>query len=252
MSNSVERFSTRVDNYIRYRPGYPPEVIETLKTECGLTPESVIADLGSGTGKLAKLFLENGNTVFGVEPNAGMREAAEAFLKDNENFRSIPGTAESTLLPSCSVDFVTAGQAFHWFDPAEAKTECIRILKNGGWAVLVWNERLVDATPFLRDYEALLLHYSIDYPVVRHENAENAIAEFFAPQAPTLAIFANTQKFDFEGLKGRVLSSSYTPETGHPKFEPMLSELREIFDRHQQSGKVNFDYDTKLYYGQLE
>jgi SAM-dependent methyltransferase len=180
-----------------------------------------------------------------------MRTAAEAILSGYPNFQSISGTAESTNMPAASVDFVTAGQAFHWFDSKKAKSESIRILKPGGWAVLVWNERQIDSTQFLRDYELLLLKYGTDYEVVRSENAVGAIAGFFSPEAVRLELFSNRQEFDFEGLRGRVVSSSYTPEPNHPNFKPMLARLRNVFDRHQQDGTVSIDYDTKVYYGHL-
>lgn len=250
MSQSVERFSSRVDNYIRYRPGYPAPIVPFLERACHLTPGSQIADLGSGTGKLAELLLQNGNVVYGIEPNTGMREAAESILAEFPRFRSIDGTAEATTLPDKSVDLVTAGQAFHWFDADTTKTECLRILKPSGWVVLVWNERLVD-TPFLRDYENLLLEFGTDYKEVRHENAAPVITRFFAPNTPGLESFDNTQLFDFEGLKGRVLSSSYTPAPEDPHFVRMINRLQDIFDAHAQKGQVSFDYETKVYYGQL-
>jgi hypothetical protein len=117
--------------------------------------------------------------------------------------------------------------------------------------VLIWNERLIDTTAFLRDYERLLLEYGTDYQEVRHENVSEAIARFFAPVDYELKTFANSQEFDYEGLKGRVRSSSYTPEPQHPRFEPMIQGLQEIFAKHERLGRVSFDYVTKLYYGQL-
>jgi SAM-dependent methyltransferase len=251
MAQSVERFSSRVKNYARYRPGYPAAIINLLTSECGLSSNSVVADVGSGTGKLSEIFLENGNVVFGVEPNAEMRAAAEQILHGYSTFRSIEGTAESTTMAPASIDFVTAGQAFHWFEPEKARAESIRILKPEGWAVLIWNERLTDTTDFLRDYEGFLLDYGTDYQEVRHENASEAIAKFFAPVVHELKSFPNSQEFDYEGLKGRVLSSSYTPEPEDSRFEPMLQSLQEIFAKHESFGRVSFDYVTKLYYGQL-
>src|ERR1700733_12890817 len=156
-SNATSRFSDRVDNYIRYRPGYPPQVLETLKLECGLKPEHPIADIASGTGIWTRLLLENGNNVIGVEPNAEMRQAAERLLTVFPNFTRVAATAESTALPNHSLDFVTAAQAAHWFNRQQARQEFVRILKPSGWLVLLWNERLTDSTPFLRDYEQLLL-----------------------------------------------------------------------------------------------
>ena len=251
MSQSVERFSSRVESYIKYRPGYPTEILGLLQDDCGFTADSVVADIGSGTGKLTEIFLQNGNTVFGVEPNAGMRQAAERLLENYPNFRSIEGSAEETTLPDSSVDFITAGQAFHWFNPAKARKEASRILRPGGWVALIWNDRKLQSTTFLADYEALLLKYGTDYSEVRHDLAEHTINEFFAPLTFRLITFPNKQVFDFEGLKGRVLSSSYTPEPQHPDFEAMINELRQIFLRNEQNGYVDFEYDTKVFYGQL-
>ena len=251
MTASVERFSDRVENYVKYRPGYPTEIVDLLSNDCGLTPSSIISDLGSGPGKLTEIFLKNGNPVFGVEPNAGMRAAAERLLASYPNFKSVEGSAEQTTLPDSSVDFITAGQAFHWFNPTLAHSEAKRILKPGGWVALIWNERKLQSTRFLEDYESLLLQYGTDYQIVRHDRAVQAIADFFAPSIAQSRVFPNQQVFDFEGLKGRVLSSSYTPQPDHPDFEPMLEQLRQIFDEHQQHGYVVFDYDTRVFYGQI-
>lgn len=249
--NSVNRFSSRVENYAKYRPGYPPGVLEILNSECGLTRDSVIADVGSGTGLLSDVFLKNGNAVFGIEPNDLMRTTAENLLKGFAHFRSVAATAEKTTLPDGSMDFVTAGQAFHWFDREAAKQEFVRILKPDGWVVLIWNARRVGSTAFLREYEALLLRYSADYAKVRHEHAEEGIEQFFAPQAMKSDSLKNVQRFDFPSLKGRLCSSSYAPEPGNPNFERMLEELQDIFSAHNENGVVNFEYDTRVYFGHL-
>ena len=248
---SVERFSSRVANYVRYRPGYPKEILDLLRKECGLTSDSLIADIGSGTGKSAEIFLENGNVVIGVEPNAGMRAAAESIHADRNNFKSVEGTAEATNLTTSSIHFVVASQAFHWFDPIKSRAEFERILNTDGWVVLIWNERQVDTTPFLRAYEQLLLTLGTDYQVVRQENATAAIETLFSPKQPRLAVFPNAQEFDFESLKGRTMSASYTPEPSHPGFGPMLKRLKEIFDEHEDAAVVRFEYDTKVFYEQL-
>jgi SAM-dependent methyltransferase len=248
----VKRFSNRADNYARYRPGYPVDVIELLKSDCGLKETSIIADVGSGTGILSKLFLENGNMVFGVEPNAAMRLFAERQLQGFENFSSVDATAEATGLDEGSVDFITAGQAFHWFERDKAKREFARILKPRRWVVLIWNERRLDSTPFLRDYENLLLRYGTDYETVRHEKVAGELAQFFAPEIFQLKDFENVQHFDLESLKGRVLSASYTPEPGHRDFEPMLTKLEEVFNEHERHGTVSFEYETRVYYGHLQ
>lgn len=248
--NSTQRFSSRVENYIRFRPGYPEEILEVLKQGCTLQPDSVVTDIGSGTGLLSRMFLENGNVVYGVEPNPDMRAAGERLLSAYPQFRSISGTAEDTTLPNGSMHFVTAAQAAHWFDREKARREFVRILKPGGWAVLVWNERCTD-TPFLRDYERLLLTYAIDYEQVRHEHTTASIDSFFAPAGFASRGFDNRQQFDYTALEGRLLSSSYTPQSDDSRYAPMLQELRRVFDLHNQDGRVCFEYKTRVYYGQL-
>jgi ubiquinone/menaquinone biosynthesis C-methylase UbiE len=252
MQDPTQRFSDRVENYVRYRPTYPQAVVETLAVECRLKPASIIADIGSGTGILTKLFLDNGNRVQGVEPNREMREAGERLLVDCAGFASIATTAESTTLPDHSVDFVTAGQAFHWFNREKARAEFTRILKPGGWVVLVWNDRRINSTPFLEAYEKLLLTYTLDYREVSHRLiTDEVIASFFRPGEFKLKIFDHTRMQDFEGWKGGLLSASYTPQEGHSNYAPMLDELRSLFQAYQVNGMVPAEWDTKMYYGQL-
>ncbi|MGB7230441.1 MAG: class I SAM-dependent methyltransferase, partial [Candidatus Acidiferrum sp.] len=162
-ADAKQRFSNRVADYLHYRPGYPSAIRDLLRSECGLRPGHLVADIGSGTGFLSELFLKNGNRVLGIEPNEEMRRAGEEYLASYDGFASINGSAESTTLGDASVDFVAAGQAFHWFDQDVARREFIRILKPAGWAVVIWNERLTDTTPFLRDYESLLRNFGADY-----------------------------------------------------------------------------------------
>lgn len=251
MLDSINRFNTRVENYAKFRPTYPPIIIDLLKAHCGLTETSLVADVGSGTGILSQILLRNGNTVFGVEPNPQMRRSAEHLLSSYSKFKSIDGSAEATTLDSNSIDIVTAAQAFHWFDRTRARIEFARILKPQGWVALVWNERRLDSTPFLRAYEQVLLQYGTDYEKVRHENVTEQIADFFAPQGFRRESFENIQTFNFESLLGRVFSSSYTPEPNQPGFEPMIASLREVFEKHQERGTIAFEYDTRVYYGQL-
>jgi len=247
-----ERFSSRVDHYVKFRPGYPPEILTPLQERCGLSPNSIVADVGSGTGLLARLFLDLGCRVFGVEPNAAMRAAGEQFLAAYPRFASLDGSAEATGLPDQAVDFITAGQAFHWFDLPRARREFERILKPGGWLVLVWNERRINATPFLRAYEELLLQYGTDYTTVRHQHLdEGIIRDFYGSDGLRIETFDNAQYFDLEGMQGRLLSSSYVPAAGQPGHAEILAGLERIFHRYQVGGKVAFEYDTRLYYGRL-
>ena len=253
MSKSpTARFSDRVENYVRYRPGYPPEVLDLLRTECGLQPSHFVADIASGTGVFTRLLLENGNSVFAVEPNLEMREMGVYRLESYYRLVSVAGTAEETTLRSGSVDFVTAAQAAHWFDLPRARAEFARILRPEGWCVLIWNERRTATTPFLRDYEQLLLTYGTDYKEVRHERTTAMIHEFFAPALCQERLFDLRQQFDYEGASGRLLSSSYVPLEGHPGYAPMMQELQRIFHAHAIENKVEFEYNTRVYYGKLK
>jgi SAM-dependent methyltransferase len=251
VTDPTQRFSSRVQDYVRFRPGYPPAVIDLLKTECGLISGAVVADVASGTGLFTRMLLENGNRVFGVEPNAEMRKAGETFLRAYPNFVSLAGTAEATTLADQSVDLVTAAQAAHWFDRPKTRREFVRILKPSAWVALLWNERRVDSTSFLRGFEQLLLRYGTDYQTVRHVRTTQAIETFFEPSPFQMQKFDYRQDFDYPALQGRLLSSSYTPQPGDPTYEPMLDELRRLFDEHQLAGHVAFEYNTLVYYGRL-
>lgn len=249
---TVERFSNRVENYIKYRPGYPPGVLQLFRDEMNLTPSSVLADIGSGTGISSRLFLENGNKVYGVEPNAAMRNAATAILKNFPNYKPVEGTAEYTTLPDGSVNIVFAAQAFHWFEPEKTRVEFKRITADDGFVALIWNERQLDTTPFLRDYEHFLLANASDYEKVRHENITAEKLEDFFQANFMKRTFGNEQIFDFEGLRGRMLSSSYMPSEADERFAEVESDLRKLFEKHADSSdKIAILYDTNVFYTQI-
>ena len=250
MKNTVERFSNRVENYVKYRPDYPPQILNVFRDEMNLDKNSVIADIGSGTGISSKLFLENGNKVYGVEPNAAMRGAAEKFLREFENFTSVEGTAENTTLEENSVDLVVAAQAFHWFDNDDSRREFKRILKNGGFAALIWNERQLDTNEFLKEYEKILIEYGTDYEKVRHDNINREnLAKFFQAEFRHFTT-KNIQTLDFDGLKGRLLSSSYMPTEENPRYQEMVLNLERLFEKYHEQGRIQLLYHTNIFYSQ--
>lgn len=251
MTDTVKRFSNRVANYVKYRPDYPREIIGFLEANCGLTHETVIADVGCGTGISSRLFLENCNRVIGVEPNAGMRAAAVEQLAEFPDFVAVDGTSDGTTLPDASIDIVVSAQAFHWFNAEKTRPEFHRIVKPGGYVVLMWNERQLDTTPFLIDYEAFLLKYAYDYGNVRHENIHaEELAKFFQKPYGS-ATFPNIQVFDFDGLKGRMLSASYMPNEADAVFPAMIENLGILFAKHAENGRIKVFYDTNVYYCQF-
>lgn len=248
---TAERFSDRIENYVKYRPGYPSAMMEFFCERLGLTGRSVVADIGSGTGLSSKPFLEFGCKVYGVEPNAGMRAAAESFLSEFPNFVSIDGTSAGTGLGDSSCDLVIAAQAFHWFEPESTRAEFKRILKPGGRVALIWNERHLDSTEFLKEYEKLLLKYGRDYSEVRHEQIDDGVLRQSFGVEISKAAFPNSQDFDFTGLRGRLLSSSYMPDEADPVFPQLEKELAALFTNHAESGKIKVFYDTNIFYFEL-
>ncbi len=248
--SSLNRFSNRVVNYIKYRPRYPNAIIEFIIEKLSLKKQNIFADIGSGTGIFTELILKNGSIAYAVEPNTEMRLAAENILGKNKNFISINGTAENTTLKDASVDFITCAQAFHWFDWDKTKIEFKRILKENGSVILIWNSRINEASDFMISFEKFLSDYSIDYQKVNHKNINKEIFQKFFIDYD-IKIFPNYQDFDFEGLKGRVLSASYMPLEGHPKYEPMITELEEIYNKYNKNGIVKMIYKTEVYFGKL-
>ena len=228
LTDPKKRFSSRVENYVKYRPNYPLEIIDFLTEQKLLSKKSIVADIGSGTGILSELFLKNGNKVYSVEPNPDMRKAAETLLEKYNDFISIGGSAEITGLKERSIDLITAGQAFHWFDVEKTKREFKKIIKQDGYVVLIWNNRKKSGDRFSGDYEKLILKYGTDYKEVR-KNEKN-VNEFYEYNKK---VFYNYQKLDYDGFKGRLLSTSYIPLKDNPNFTKMLENLRNLFSAHQ-------------------
>ena len=249
----IHRFSDRAENYRRYRPGYPDELYGYLRQHAGLAAGDRGADLGSGTGLLSHLFLDRGHEVYGVEPNDAMRAAAEENLAGRQNFHSISGRAEAIPLQDASVDFAVAGQAFHWFDPKRTKVEVKRILRPGCQIALIWNNRQIEFNPFHRDYESLLERFGVDYARTARRWAitDKGLAAWFAPHAILQASFPHSRRVNVAGLRGGLLSASYAPTPGHPKYLPMLAAVEELFARYQIDGFVEFVYKTVVYHGRI-
>jgi SAM-dependent methyltransferase len=247
----MSRFSSRVDAYVKYRPGYPAGIAELFAREAGLGTASAVADIGSGTGISAEPFLKARHVVYCVEPNAPMRTAAERSLGGYPGFRSVAGSAESTGLPDDSVDLVLCAQAFHWLDRARASREFARITRPGGHVALLWNSRLKRGTAFLEGYETLLIRHGTDYSRVDHDAITGDEIRAFLGPAMRHASFPNEQRFDLAGLRGRVESSSYTPLPGQPDYEPLFAGLEELFARTATDGHVTFAYETRVYWAPL-
>ncbi len=251
MKSPTERFSDRVANYIRYRPTYPEAVVETLISTCSLDEDSVIADVGSGTGIFTQHLLDENLRVFAVEPNLEMRQAAEELLSKNDRFSSINGTAEATTLPDCSVDLIVAAQAFHWFQRDKTEKEFTRILKPNGWLALVWNQRKMEI-PFHQDYDEMFRAHAPEYDLVNQMCvSDEMISAMFNTANYQLVTFENHQVFDKEALLGRIRSCSYTPPVGTLNYTKLIAAAEHLFAKYENEGSVLFEYDTQLYIGNL-
>jgi SAM-dependent methyltransferase len=249
---ATERFSNRVGDYARYRPDYPAALWASLLASAGLGADSVVADIGAGTGISCRPLLQAGCRVHAVEPNAAMRAVAAADLASFDRFATVEGRADATGLAAASVDLWLAAQAFHWFDGAAARSEALRILRGRRWAAIVWNLRRRGGTPFLDGYEALLLRHGTDYARVAERYAEPAALRlFFGGEHVQRFAFEHRQRLDLEALRGRLRSSSYTPAPSHPGHAAMMAELDALHAAHAQDGTVDFDYDSVLYLGEV-
>ncbi len=248
---TADRFDNRVEHYVKYRPHYPSEMLGLFRDEMNLNTDSVIADIGSGTGISAKLFLENGNEVIGIEPNELMRNASRQYLSDFKKFKVVNATAENTSLTNDSVNIIIAAQAFHWFNNANTLREFRRIARQNGYVALIWNERQLDSNKFLGQYEQFLKDFGTDYDQVRHDQIDQKTLEDFFKSNIYSARFENSQTLDFQGLLGRILSSSYMPSEEHPGFLKMKKTLKQLFAEYSEKGRINILYDTNIFYTKI-
>jgi ubiquinone/menaquinone biosynthesis C-methylase UbiE len=246
---STKRFSNRVENYVKYRPSYPIEMINFL-LEKGIRHNSTVCDIGAGTGILSKLLINKVGKLYAIEPNENMRLYADKSLSNYENYQSLLHTAEDTKLNDSSVDAITVAQAFHWFDQDKCKKEFKRILKPNGLIFLIWNNR-INNTLFLQGYDDLLYKYGTDYSTVNHQNITDDALKNFIDENFEKTIFNNFQDFNLEGFLGRVFSSSYTPTEDQPNYEIFLSELKNLFKKYHESGIVRFNYKTEIFSGNM-
>lgn len=272
-ADATTRFSSRVADYVAYRPSYPISVIENLDQLFSLPHGALIVDLGSGTGISSKILLDvlapKAVRVIGVEPNKDMRDAGDEFLAEyvkQGRFESRDGTAESTGLEDGTVDLVVAAQAFHWFDIPKARSECQRVLKSNGVAgvALIWNDRRgVDASapkeqsfprldnPVMNAYDLLLVQRGQEYKKVNHHHTvnEDSLQQFYGPNGFQIQTVPFPQHLTYDRLKGRLLSSSYTPQAGQEGHDELIAELEELFEKYQKDGNIEFIYDTRVFHG---
>lgn len=253
MKLGADRYSCKIEDYAKYRPDFPSEIIDFLYASGDISNSSVIADIGSGTGRFTRLLLEKGNLVYGVERNNEMRAKAEELLSKYTKFISISGSAEETSLNSKSVDLITVAQAFHWFDKEKCLLEFKRIIKNNGKVFIVWDDFVGDYNDFSIEQGKVISQFR----VVESENKgrkltrAEMINKFFKNNKFRTMAFTHELYEGFDEFKGGILSASFTPKPGEENYEPFINKLQEVFDKYQQNGKVCTAFSSECYFGEL-
>ena len=249
--DATEKFSGKAEGYEKYRPSYPKELLDYLYQDVGFQENSVIADIGAGTGIFSRLLLERGSRVYCVEPNDDMRRVARQKLQGFPSCTFVDATAEHTLLDDRSVDFFTAAQAFHWFDQTAFAAECRRILRAGGKVVLVWNNREKDSTIIKETYRICQEICPDSQGFSGGKETPEKYQSFFREGRYEERAFPNDQRMDLEGFLGRYLSASYAPSQEENRYFAFTKALTELFDSYQKGGAVTLPNQTHCYVGEV-
>ena len=246
-----QKFHNKGKIYHNARPAYPEQLFQTLKQKGLISAQSVVADIGSGTGIFSSRLLTVAQKVFAVEPDESMRAAAEE-AQDSPRFFSVAGSAEATALPPACVDCVTAAQSFHWFDQARFRTECLRILKPDGLVFLVWNDR--DMTdPVILQNARINARFCPSFQGFSNGNngkSPASLSSFFGGAYQTLS-FSNPSFYSLEQFIARNLSSSFAPLKEEPHFSKYVAALTALFEENCQDGILRYPYITRCYFGKL-
>lgn len=247
--DNTKRFSGKGAVYAKARSGYAPALFAYLEQEAQVSPGAVFADIGAGTGIFSRQLLQAGYRVTAVEPNADMRCQAEQSLNGTAGYQSVEGTADHTGLEDESVDYVSAAQAFHWFDPVAFRRECRRILKPGGQVLLVYNTRDLQA-PCTRALAEFWHTYSARFVGFSNGMSEEKCRAFFDHKCCVFRA-ENSQTYDRDGYIARLLSSSHAPGPDQAEYADFLAAAGALFDRFQMDGRLTVPMYTVAYMGTI-
>lgn len=250
--NNTSKFTGKAAIYSKYRSNYPNECIQDIVKEVSADKNIMIADIGAGTGKLTKQFLEKGIKVIAVEPNKDMLEVAIKDLsKYNELFEYKQEPAENTSIKSNSIDIITVAQAFHWFDKDKFKSECKRILKPNGIIAIMWN--FID---YKQELESKIIethkqYTSLTFNASEEEQRDNDIINFFGEDNYKFKIYKNNYIEDKEQFLGRQLSMSYALNENDDKYDEYVAEFNKLFAKYSKDGVIEVHNNTYCYVGRI-
>jgi ubiquinone/menaquinone biosynthesis C-methylase UbiE len=227
MSTTKNPFDSCSEQYSKFRPDYPPELIDTIHRRCAGT----LIDVGAGTGKASAPQAARGLQVISIEPSLAMIGAG---LRSYPNLVYVCSTAEELPLKASIAGAVTCAQAFHWLDAPRALKEFARVLKPGGSIFLFWNTRDLDS-PAPGMYDALIQKWNPTHVQgYRRKDWGERIRESGLFEEITHQSFRQTQTMTIDDWIGLSRSISYIQSIGAEKvarFEAELIEnLRKLAD----------------------
>lgn len=252
--DNTQKFTGKAEGYEKFRPSYPSAVYEYIRCTAGLTEDSVIADVGAGTGKFASGFLTRGFDTFCIEPNADMKAQMDLRFAAFPNYKGLFASAEETTLPNASVDCVTAAQAFHWFRRSDFRAECKRILRPCGKVFLIWNHRDESSavTRAHGELNARFCSHFVGFSGGMSEIDAAQFDDFFLPGTCRVRIFSNDIRYDSaDAFVGRALSSSYAPQKNDMAYDAYAVALADLFQYYAENGVLNVKNDAVVYTGDL-
>ena len=248
-----DKFNHLADIYEKYRPSYPQKYVEDIIEKCHLNFESLVADIGAGTGILTRQLLHNNLKVVGVEPNPDMRKVLKK-LETNKNFRAIEGTAEHTNIENNNIDLVVVAQAFHWFDKEKFKEECKRILKPNGSVWILWNQ-LDENEEIVKEQKRIDDQYTNRFQevngILSATKKEEKIQGFFKDNRYETKVVDNPLENNKERFIGSNLSKSYSLKKEDTNYNNYIKAFGEVFDKYSENGMVIIPNKTYGYLGKV-
>ncbi|WP_210463386.1 class I SAM-dependent methyltransferase [Rufibacter roseolus] len=237
-------FSTQAGLYKKFRPTYPPELYQHLRSL--LQTHELAWDCGTGNGQvaleLAKFFTHVHAT------DISEQQLSKAPASDRITYHLMP--AEHTTFPDNSFDLITVGQAVHWFDFERFYQEVNRVAKPGAILAL-WGYGVLSISP---EVDALFNHF-YSGTVGPYWNFERRYVDeayttipfpFQEEPAFTGAITAQWALPDFEGYLNSWSSvQSYIRKNGDNPVNGFMEQVKELWPENETK-EVRFPVFSRI------